>query len=86
MAFVGDMAYLPGTPPALHKSLKRSLELPLTWISLRQSRTNSSVYLRGLGYCLEQSHERQYTLPMQPHLKLGLTWNLSQMSALETRP
>lgn len=75
MGFVGDMAYLPGMPPALHDSLKRNLELPLTWISLRQSRTNSSVDLRGLGHCLEQSHERQHTLPVQPHLKLDLTWN-----------
>ena len=72
MGLVGAMAYLPGMPPALHDSLKRSLELPLTWISLRQSRTNSSVDLKGLGHCLEQSHDRQHTLPVQPHLKLDL--------------
>lgn len=70
MGFVGDVAYLPGMPPALHESLKRSLELPLTWISLKESRTNSIVDLRGLGHCLEQNRERQHTLPVQPHLKL----------------
>lgn len=72
---MGDVAYLPGMPTPLHDSLKRSLELPLTWISLRQSRTNSSVDLRGLGHCLEQSRERQHALSVQPHLKLDLTWN-----------
>lgn len=41
--------YLSRMPPTFHKSLKRSLELLLTWVCLRQSRTHSYVDFSGLG-------------------------------------